>query len=297
MNQQQSKGAVALGLFDGVHLGHRRVLDAVREQKQNGLVPCAFTFQAETMGAKHGTAVSYIYPTEQKLRVLTEECGMEQICFPFFSEIRDMDGETFVQQILKKWFGAAFVCCGRDFRFGREAAWNTEDLRKFGESYGFTVQIIEDVLADGQPVSSSRIRELLRTGEIEAANALLSTPYAIYQEVVQGAQLGRTIGYPTINQPFEQGQLVPRYGVYASRACVKGKWYPAMTNVGMKPTVAYEGGPLAESHLIGFAGDLYGHVLEVQLLQYIRPEMQFASVEALQRQLRRDLERAEAEKK
>ncbi len=290
MNFQQKPTAVALGLFDGVHLGHRRVLETALQQKQNGLVPCAFTFQSETMGAKRGTAVSYIYTTEQKRRIMMDDCGMEQVTCPAFAEVQNLDGEEFARTHLKERLHAAFVCCGRDFRFGRHAACGAEDLRRFGEKYGFAVEFAEDVLAEGTSISSTRIRQLLQGGCVDAANVLLGAPYTMEQEVVHGAQLGRTIGFPTINQVYAEGQLVPKYGVYATSTQADGIWYPSVTNVGMKPTVQYAGQPLAETHIIGFQGDVYGKRLRVRFHRFIRPEQRFSSVEELQAQLRRDME-------
>ncbi len=282
--------AVALGLFDGVHLGHRHVLERVRAQRNNGMKPSVFTFSTESIGVKHDAALYYLYPTAQKCRLL-RDCGMEWVSHHPFAEICDMTGEEFVQQILVERFSAAYVCCGQDFRFGRNAAWHVQDLQRFGTQYGFAVEIAEDVLVDGQSVSSSRIRRLLQNGEIAAANALLAAPYTIEQEVVHGAQLGRTIGFPTINQVFAEGQLVPKFGVYASETIVGGVKYPSITNVGRKPTVAYDGCPLAETYIIGAQGDFYGNTLPVALLQFLRPEMKFSSVEALTAQMQQDLEK------
>ncbi len=280
--------AVALGLFDGVHLGHRRVLELVSAQSAGGLRPCVFTFETESVGVKHETALDYLYPSAQKCRIL-KACGMERIYHPPFAEVCDLTGEEFVREILLKRFAAAYVCCGRDFRFGQHASCNAEDLQRFGAHYGFAVELAEDVTLDGQHVSSTRIRKHLLQGDMTAANALLGAPYTIEQEVVHGAQLGRTIGFPTLNQVFAEGQLVPKFGVYATKTCVDGVDYPSLTNIGMKPTVQYDGLPLAETYVIGYAGDLYGKVVPVSLLRFLRPEQKFASVEELTAQMQRDL--------
>ncbi len=282
--------AVALGLFDGVHLGHRKVLDLVRAQSENGLKPTVFTFATESVGIKHDALLNYLYPTAQKCGIL-HALGMERVFHPPFAEICSLSGEAFVQTILLDRFSAAYVCCGRDFRFGKDAAWNVQDLQGFGAQYGFAVDIAEDVLFEGSPVSSSCIRRCLLEGDIARANALLGAPYTIEQEVVHGAQLGRTIGFPTINQVFAEGQLVPKFGVYASETTVDGVKYPSLTNIGMKPTVKYDGLPLAETYVVDFAGDLYGKTLQVELCQFLRGERKFASVAELTAQMHRDLER------
>jgi riboflavin kinase/FMN adenylyltransferase len=288
---QQESSSVALGLFDGVHAGHRCVLATAAAQKRNGLIPCAFTFPAEMSAQKESGKAGFIYPTGQKLRMLEEECGMEQIYCPSFAAVSHLDGESFAREILKERLHAAFVCCGEDFRFGFHAACDVEDLRHFGQKYGFSVSLTKPVCADGTVISSGAVRRLLQEGQLAYANRMLGADYCICQKVSGGAQLGRTIGFPTANQLFVSGQLVPKYGVYASRTRLEsGESYPSLTNIGMKPTVGYEGMPLAETYIIGFCGDLYGRELQVQLLRFLRPEQKFDSVEALTAQMRRDLE-------
>lgn len=279
--------AVALGLFDGVHLGHRAVLGAACVQKKQGLIPCAFTFPPEST-AKKGAA-GYIYSESEKRLLLCSDCGVERVVSPRFEDICGMDGDSFAGEILRGEMNAAFVCCGRDFRFGRGASCGTDELRSFGERYGFTVQTVDDVFCDGERVSSTAVRQLLTEGELDRANAMLGKNYIIAKEVTRGAQLGRTIGFPTANQLFGEGQLVPKYGVYASKAHVNGKTYPSITDIGMKPTVKYGGAPLAETYIHGFSGDLYGSPLTVELCGFIRPEMKFGSLDELKGQIKADI--------
>ena len=287
---EKKYSAVALGLFDGVHLGHRAVLKAAAEQKQQGLVPCAFTFPSES-AAKKGTG-GFIYGDSEKADILTEECGIEHIYSPPFADICGMEGAEFAEEILRGELNAAFVCCGNDFRFGKGASCGTAELRSFGERLGFRVETVEDVLCGGERVSSTLIRRLLAEGDTERANTLLGSPYTIMKTVSRGAQLGRTIGFPTANQLFDAGQLVPRYGVYASSTVIDGKSYLSMTDIGMKPTVDYGGAPLAETYIHGFSGDLYGSPLRVSLLRFIRPEMKFSSLDELKAQIDRDVQSA-----
>lgn len=281
--------AIALGLFDGLHLGHRRVLETALEQREAGLCPCAYTFPSETAVHKNGAA--YIYPTELKKWLLCDTCGMEKVFCPDFSEVSSMTGEAFARDILAGQLHAGCVICGRDFRFGKNAACGERELKALGEQYGFTVEMTEDVRMEGETVSSGKIRTLLQKGELERANRLLGEPYLIKETVIQGAHLGRTLGFPTINQPFHKGQLVPCSGVYASLVRVPGAgWYHGLTNIGIKPTVRYGGDPLAETYIDGFSGDLYGAAVQVVLRNFIRPEQRFASVELLSEQMRADLE-------
>lgn len=279
------KRAIALGLFDGVHLGHRAVLQAaVDAAEKNGLRPAVYTF-ADEMAGKTG---EFLYPSAQRCHVFSE-CGAGlTICVPF-ALVRDLSGEAFAEKLVREEF-AAHVCCGRNFRFGKDAAWDADDLRTFGETYGFGVTVVPDVVADGVKVSSTVIRQLLAEGRTEQANRLLGAPYCIMQTVRHGAELGRTIGFPTINQPFRKGQLVPKYGVYVSETVTPdGRHYPSVTNIGMKPTVDYHGNPLAETYIEGFSGRLYNKTVYVFLHRFLREEQKFVSLEALQAQMREDV--------
>lgn len=286
---EKIKTAAALGLFDGVHLGHRAVLAAAAEQEKNGLVPCAFTFPPES-AAKKGAA-GYIY-SEYEKNFMLHDCGIKRVFSPSFADICGMDGETFAQEILCGEMNAAFVCCGNDFRFGRNAACGVDELRRFGEKFGFTVRTVDDVFCGNDRVSSTLIRELLKEGSLERANELLGKTYTMVRNVSRGAQLGRTIGFPTANQIFDEGQLVPKFGVYASKTYADGKWYPSITDIGVKPTVNYGGAPLAETYIHGFSGDLYGSPLQVMLCHFIRPEMKFGSVDELKTRIKADTEYA-----
>lgn len=282
-----NKTAAALGLFDGVHLGHRAVLQAAAAQSADGLTPAAFTFQPELASVKG--AAGFLYPEALKEHLLRTECGMEEIYAPSFPEIAALSGEGFVREILCGRIHAASVVCGEDFRFGKAAAWDASDLRRFGTQYGFDVTIVGAVCSGGEPVSSSRIRGLLESGDIAAANALLGEPYRIRGEIVHGAHLGHTIGFATINQSFVPGQLVPRFGVYASETRTPDGWQLSVTNIGVKPTVGYTGLPLAETHILDYAGDLYGQELDVILTDFLRGEQKFDSLDTLQLQLGSDI--------
>lgn len=282
--------AVALGLFDGVHLGHRAVLAAAAEQKKQGLTPCVFTFPPESTARKG--AAGYIYGTEEKNYILENECATERIYSPSFADVCGLDGESFARDILCGELGAAFVCCGNDFRFGRGASCGLAELADYGRKYGFEVKAVDDVYCGGKRVSSTEIRSLLEEGDIQGANRFLGATYVIMKEISHGAALGRTIGFPTANQLFGKGQLVPKYGVYSSRTTVDGISYRSMTNIGMKPTVDYGGTPLAETYIHGFSGDIYGRAVKVELLGFIRPERRFGSVEELKAQIAADVEAA-----
>lgn len=283
----RTKTAVALGLFDGVHQGHRAVLQAALRQKPNGLTPAAFTFHSEM--AAHKGAAGFIYTTDTKRWLMEQECGMERIYAPSFELVSGLTGDEFAKTILLERMNAAFVSCGEDFRFGKCALWDVQDLVKFGRKYGFAVEIVEEVRMGGNVVSSTSIRELLLQGNLQEVNRLLGSPYLLHSQVMHGAHLGSTIGFATINQHFAEGQLVPMYGVYASETQTPEGWFPSVTNVGVKPTVTSAGIPLAETHILDYTGDLYGKTVTVALTERLRGEQKFDSLAALTAQLDKDI--------
>ena len=286
------KRAVALGLFDGVHLGHRAVIDAALAQRGNGLSSAVFTFEPECVLRKAGGSAGYIYTRAEKGWLLCEQIGVDDIISPPFDSLCGLSGEEFAEEILCKQLGAAHVCCGDDFRFGSRASCGAQELIGFGKRYGFEVEVVGAVEYGGSAVSSSRIRELLLSGDIPAANELLGSAYFINATVTDGAHIGRTIDFPTINQDFAEGQLVPRYGVYSTLANVGGEVLPSVTNVGIKPTVGGVRRPLAETHIIGYSGDLYGKSVDVSFAGFIRPEKKFGSLDELKAQIAADIMRA-----
>ncbi|MBQ9898584.1 MAG: riboflavin biosynthesis protein RibF [Ruminococcus sp.] len=287
---ERKKTAVALGLFDGVHLGHRAVLRAACDQRKNGLIPSAFTFEPGSVLRKAGGSSGYIYGQRAKIRLLNE-CGIVRTDYPPFDTVRGLTGEEFASRILHERMNAAYVCCGEDFRFGKNAAWGAQELISFGRRFGFEVEVVGAVECGGSIVSSSRIRELLLKGDIASANSLLSFDYFINATVTDGNHIGRTIGFPTINQQFEEGQLVPVFGVYSTVTKVDGSMLPSVTNVGVKPTIEGVRRPLAETHIIGYSGDLYGKNADVYFKSFIRHEMKFASLDELKAQIARDIEK------
>lgn len=286
------ESAAALGLFDGVHLGHRKVLSAAVHCRADGLRPCVFTFNTETFPKKHGREFEYLY-TQAHKEHLFEAIGIEEVYAGSFSDIGEMDGESFCRYILRERLNVRKVFCGGDFRFGRDAAWGFSELLKFGQQLGFEAICIEPVCIGGAEVSSTRIREYLRSGDPEKASELLGSCYEIYGEVIYGKALGRTISFPTINQSFQKGQLVPANGVYLSEVITPdGISHIGVTNIGIKPTVSTENIPLAETHILDFCGDLYGKRCRTRLRRFLRSEKKFENITALQRAIITDTENA-----
>lgn len=284
------KTSVALGLFDGIHLGHRKVLELAIKNAEKDYIPAVFTFEPHTVLKKPTGCDGYIYTAAEKLRVL-KNMGFRYVYSPDFSDICGLSGEEFARDILAGRMNAASVCCGSNFRFGKKASCGITELCEYGKKYGFEVYVAEDEFFEGTIVSSGEIRRFLINGDIKQANRLLGASYAVSAEVVAGAALGRTIGFPTANQLFEDNQLVPKFGVYRAETEIDGITYRAMTNIGTKPTVNYGGKPLAETYISGFSGDIYGRTIQVRLLEFIRPEKKFSSVDELKKQISEDLQK------
>ena len=283
--------AVALGLFDGVHLGHRAVIGrAVSRGPQ--LLPVVFTFAYDSPKDATKPDFANILSPSRKEAIL-QKLGVQLVCEPLFSAVRHLEPEVFFAEILQKRLKAAAIFCGEDYRFGKEAAGDTVLLRELCRKAGIVFETAPAVLDEGKPISSTRIRRLLKEGRMEDAARLLGEPYAIDYPVSHGRQLGRKMGYPTINQLYPSGDLLPRNGVYVTLAVVGGKTYPAVTNIGVKPTLGGTDAPAAESTLLGFDGDLYGRKVPVSFYRFLRPEQKFPDVETLFRQVAEDARQAE----
>lgn len=286
--------AVAMGLFDGVHFGHRTVIRTAIElaEQYPGIDPAVFTFDTATVTSKGDGGVKYIHSREMKFDLI-DRLGVRYIYSPDFMNFRDLSGEEFVELVLCDKLSAKFVICGRDFRFGKGAVCGVAELDRLCRKRGIQVRTVAPVLEDGgQRISSTMIRELIADGKIELANSLLGSEFTLKLPVAYGRQLGRTLDFPTINQYLSKRQIAPKYGVYASKTRVSGRIYRSITNIGVKPTVGSEA-PLAETYIIGYeGGELYGEVARVSLVSFIREERKFGSIELLKKQIAEDIRAA-----
>ncbi len=281
----EKETAVALGMFDGIHRGHKMVIANMLKYCDDGLSSAVFTFNTESMRFKHGEPFEYINTNEQKLRTF-DFIGIDYILCPDFDSFKELTGEEFVKEILCKRMNAKAVVCGENFRFGKNALCGIEELRDFGKKYGFEVTAIE--LVSGG-FSSQKYRALLKEGKVNESYILGGVGYSLYSEVVEGNRLGRTLDFPTINQNFKEGQLIPKRGVYHTGTVIDGVVYDSVTNIGVKPTIENNIRPLAETHILDYKGNLYGQKIEVLFYNFIRDEMKFRSVEELKKQVFADI--------
>lgn len=279
----QERTAVAMGVFDGVHLGHRAVINQAVLCREAGLTPAVFTFKNQTV-RKKGEKIDEVLSDGLKAQRF-EKLGTEIVISPDFCEIKDLSPEEFAREILVKRLNVGAVCCGSDFRFGKNAEGDCETLKKLGEKLGFEVKICEPVELEGGVVSSTAIRSLVKEGEIAKANRMLGEEFAMELEVVHGAELGRTWNFPTINQIIPKRQVIPKFGVYCSGVEIDGKTYKGVTNIGVKPTVNVKTEPLAETFIMNYYGDLYGRKLKLSLYEFIREEKKFDSLDELKNEI------------
>lgn len=282
--------AVAIGKFDGVHMGHKMLLAEILEQKKNGLKACVFTFDpapAVFFGASDGKELT----TKEEKRALFEEMGVDILVeFPMDEETAKMAPDFFVAKVLVEMLGAAYVAAGTDVSFGYKGAGNAALLQKMGKEYGYKVKLIDKLCMDGREVSSTYVREALEKGEAALAAGLLGEPYAVCGTVVHGKKLGRTLGFPTVNLIPEECKFMPGNGVYRSVVTVDGKEYKGISNVGYKPTVSGDKMTYGvETYIYDFQEEIYGKEIKVAFCEFCRPEKKFNSVEELKEQIKQDM--------
>lgn len=282
------RSAVALGKFDGVHLGHRALIHKIMEQKRRGLLATVFTFDMSA-AAFFGGEEKELTTREEKRRIFRQMGVDVLIEFPLNPETAATEPEEFVRRYLAGQMQAAYLCAGPDLSFGKKGAGDYALLDRHTAEYGYQVELIDKVMVDGEEVSSTRVREAVRRGEMEAAARMLGVPYSVTGNVEHGMRLGRTLGMPTANLLPEADKLLPPNGVYYARVAVDGVDYKGISNVGCKPTVSDRQMMGVETYLYDFDGDLYGRDISVQLLAFRRPEMKFDGVEGLKAQLDKDI--------
>ena len=284
---------VALGVFDGVHLGHRAILDTAVARTGPGATAVACTFDphpAEVL--QPDRAPLPITTLEERLALLGESGIALTVVVPFTTALAAMEPEAFVTEILVGRLGAREVVVGFNHRFGRAARGDAALLREIGGRLGFHTEVVPHTDVDGSPVSSSAIRAALQRGDLEVAARMLGRPYFVGGEVVSGAGRGRTLGFPTANIAAERPVLVPP-GVYACRLRVGEATHRAVLNAGVRPTFGEKVFTL-EAHVLDFSGDLYGRPVRLDLIRRLREERKFAGVEALKAQVAADIAAARA---
>ena len=285
---RNDKYVFALGFFDGVHLGHQALLrECVSLAERLDCQAAAITFDKHPQSLFSATPPALI-STARSRRLLLEAYGIRRVQeYPVIREVMSMPWRDFLQQLLD--LGAVGFVCGHDFRFGSRGEGSADKLKCLCGELGLPCVIVPEQTVDGIRISSTHIRNLIVGGRMETAVKFLGHPHVISGTVVHGKSLGRTLGIPTANLLLEPGLVVPKFGVYACRCLIDGRSYPAVTNVGTRPTVSGVG-VTVEPWILDFEGDLYDREITLEFHYFLRPETKFDGLSALQAQIRKDAE-------
>ncbi|MCI8744107.1 MAG: bifunctional riboflavin kinase/FAD synthetase [Lachnospiraceae bacterium] len=279
--QTEEGTAVSLGKFDGLHQGHRLLIDRILDKKQEGLASLIFTFD-------FGERPALTLPEERRELLRRRQLDYLVEC-PFVPALAHMEPEDFVTKILKERLHAKYLAVGTDFRFGYQRRGDYRLLQQMSSSCGFQVEVVEKACWKGREISSTYIRDELKQGHMEQVNQLLGYAYSVTGEVLHGRQIGRTLGMPTTNVLPKEQKLLPPNGVYATRTLIAGEVFEGITNIDYKPTVGGETRKGVETYLFDLDRNLYGEIIQVQFYGYERPERRFSGLEALKAQIESDV--------
>jgi riboflavin kinase / FMN adenylyltransferase len=280
---------LTLGVFDGLHLGHQRIMRTVVERaKVAGAVATAITFDPHPRAVLHPESAPPLLQTLDQRLANLDVLGIEQaIVIKFDLEFAAQPAEEFLKSIVRDRLHAREVYLGKGFAFGKNRGGNIELLKKLSPQLGFVAEEVDEVQLRGTRVSSSKIRELLINGRINLARRMLGRPYGVEGVIIRGMRRGHTIGFPTANLK-PRNRVIPKFGVYATANLIDGRWRHSITNIGVRPTFEDAKEPSIESYIFDFDGDLYGDVLRVRFLHRIRDERKFSGIEELKAQIERD---------
>lgn len=290
INFSAAPTVTAVGIFDGVHTAHRHVINTAAVFAESlSAQCCVFTFDTKSVSTKSGTP---LLTEDEKLRRL-EESGAQTVVSLDFSSLRDMQPSSFIDDILlsKNALNCRVIVCGKDLRFGKNAEGDIQLLETLCTKAGVTVTALDLMQSDGEVISTTRIKKLFENGECEKANELLGEDICYILPVAHGNEIGRKMGFPTINQTFPKDLFLPLFGVYCSKTIINGKEYQSVSNIGVKPTIGSID-PCIETHLFDFSGDIYGESVTVSLKSFLRREQRFESREQLFEQIAKDKQRA-----
>lgn len=285
---QLNNTAVAIGKFDGIHKGHKLIMDELIKSKEDGLTSVVFTFSKSPYSLVNNKDTKYILTNEEKYDFY-KKIGVDIIVeYPMSKELIEMDREVFLKDILIDKLGMKRIICGADFRFGHNRLGDIVYLERNCDRYDYKLKVFEKLVDNEKEISSTLVRKLISKGDMEKANDLLGYPYTIIGKVVHGNEIGRTISFPTANIVPAYDKILPPNGVYFSTTNIFGKDYCCITNIGSKPTVTTEKRIIVETNVLDFDGDLYDYILEIRLYKYHRIEKKFDGLESLKEQISYD---------
>ncbi|MCC8081625.1 MAG: bifunctional riboflavin kinase/FAD synthetase [Lachnospiraceae bacterium] len=282
---------LSLGKFDGLHLGHKFLIRELEKGQKEGYRSVIFTFDIPPRSLQENDC--RVLSTNKEKEHIFDEAGMDYVIeCPFTEELKKMEPHAFLKMLTDR-IRIRRIVAGTDFRFGRGRSGSPADLKKYEDELGYRAVIVDKIQYRGEDISSTRIRKLVCEGQIEEANTLLGYPYFLTAHVRHGNEIGRTLGFPTVNLLPPEKKLLPPNGVYVSSIALDGEIYYGISNIGCKPSIdgVYPVG--VETHIFDFDRQIYDREIKVSFLSYLRPERRFDSLEALQRQIRADYKKAE----
>lgn len=280
---------MALGFFDGIHVGHAALINKIKQRaEETGAEPAVLTFDVHPDNLVFKKTVPLINSAEDRENILSRCFGIDDVVVIHFNQrVMHMDWRDFIDELIDE-MNLRWIVVGHDFCFGYKGLGTAEKLKAYCAERGVGCDIIPAVCRDGVVVSSTLIRQLIETGEMEKANEYLGHPHTLTDVIRTGYHLGTKMGTPTINMSFPQGVIIPRHGVYAAMAYIDGQEYMSVTNVGIRPTVSDSGNVNVESFLLDFCGNLYGHRARIDFYKFLRPERKFDDVNELAAQIKSD---------
>ena len=293
---EETKRVIALGFFDGVHIGHGELLKRTKQRAaERNAMPSVLSFDIHPDTLVFGKEVPLINSAIGREEIIRRCYGIDNVVFIHFNRrVMQMDWRDFLEDLIRD-LQICHIVVGHDFCFGYRGQGTASRLREYCAEHGLGCDVIPPVMLDGQIVSSTHIRELIAAGEIEQANRWLGHPHTLADTVHSGYHLGRRLGTPTINMFFPHDVIVPRHGVYATKVYLEnGESYIAVTNVGVRPTVSQDDRVSVECHLLDYSGNLYGRQARVEFYAFLREEIKFSDYAALSEQIHKDAETARA---
>ena len=292
----KTKRVIALGFFDGVHTGHGALLQRVTQRaRELDAIPTAFTFDRSPTAAITGQHVPLLSSVEDRVWLMRSCYHIQEVIVSSFDGMMRMDWQDFITEYLVRELGVVHVVAGHDFHFGYMGKGNPQRLQEMCAQLGVGCDIIGKIEREGITISSTYIRTLVAQGEMERANQFLGHPHTLTDTVAHGKKLGGTLGFPTVNLRFQPGVLVPAHGVYATRVTFEnGESRPAVTNIGVRPTVDDGDRVTVEGFILDFQGDLYGQTVRMEFYKRLRGERKFPSLEALKDEVMRNAEQTRA---
>lgn len=286
--ESKLKNSIALGTFDGVHVGHLKVLHtALSFDAYN---PCVVSF-AEPPKRSMGSVDVPLLMTAENKRAVLFDMGFKNVVYLDFQKVRNMEPSNFIDMLIND-YNAAVIVCGFNYRYGKGGKGDADYLKSYCEQHKVECVVCPPALLEGEVISSTTIRSLIESGNVREAATYLGRAVSFEAEVVTGDQRGRTIDFPTINQCLPDNLVKPKNGVYASYSYVNGKPYPSVTNIGVRPTFLLPKA-IAETHIIGLNDNLYGQNIKIELIEFLREEKKFASLSELKEQIKRDVNAAQ----